>query len=416
MVRYKCWRCGAKLESDDTVGGGKDQCPGCGALCDVPMSKIQKLAAKEARRQQKAREREMRSPDPAEEPDAGAVPAWRRPRVLAVAFGATLIFISVFLIARATFTAHRPRESEDVRGAQPSVGTDNADQYTPPKMEFLREKGPQQASGGYYAWILIDPLPRAKLELLGRWLVARMKQRGGDHLKAWLFYDRADFNMDMEVIWIGATRSGGYEVQLSGALPDRTDSLGLFRAYLEWDHLVSEERVLGGVSCEYDSDTGTLVYHDQTVANYTDRLSMPAVILQMVKMYLPGESRACCWPALPGLNSVIVHHYSKGSTDPAVTMRYSRQALRAATAATRQLYDRRRPLDEAHGKLYKRYRARVMSMREYKRQSDAIAMQVYKLYESVWVEAALHVLTDVPRKLPEVSPSYFGRYFYYGSL
>ena len=47
MIQYKCENCGAKLESPAELGGGEDQCPGCGAACQVPLSKAQKKAKAE---------------------------------------------------------------------------------------------------------------------------------------------------------------------------------------------------------------------------------------------------------------------------------------------------------------------------------------------------------------------------------
>ena len=42
MIRYKCGRCGAHLESPDAMAGRKDRCPGCGHACLVPLSKAQR--------------------------------------------------------------------------------------------------------------------------------------------------------------------------------------------------------------------------------------------------------------------------------------------------------------------------------------------------------------------------------------
>ena len=37
MIRYKCSKCGAQLESDSSLAGQKDTCPICGAPCRVPL-------------------------------------------------------------------------------------------------------------------------------------------------------------------------------------------------------------------------------------------------------------------------------------------------------------------------------------------------------------------------------------------
>lgn len=58
-----------------------------------------------------------------------------------------------------------------------------------------------------------------------------------------------------------------------------------------------------------------------------------------------------------------------------------------------------------------------MTASQYKRQSDIIAQKVYTLYEALWVDIQLSsVFTKVPRELPPVPASCFGRYFYYGNL
>ena len=45
MIRYKCGRCGAKLESSDSLGGELDKCPMCGFACAVPRPKPPKRRA-----------------------------------------------------------------------------------------------------------------------------------------------------------------------------------------------------------------------------------------------------------------------------------------------------------------------------------------------------------------------------------
>lgn len=54
MIRYKCSKCGARLESPDEIGGRQDQCPLCGQVCQVPLSKAQQV-------QKRRREREQRT-------------------------------------------------------------------------------------------------------------------------------------------------------------------------------------------------------------------------------------------------------------------------------------------------------------------------------------------------------------------
>jgi DNA-directed RNA polymerase subunit RPC12/RpoP len=55
MIRYKCSGCGAGLESDDTLAGGKDRCPQCGARVEVPHTRKSHQAAADAAAKETAR-------------------------------------------------------------------------------------------------------------------------------------------------------------------------------------------------------------------------------------------------------------------------------------------------------------------------------------------------------------------------
>jgi DNA-directed RNA polymerase subunit RPC12/RpoP len=54
MIRYKCPKCGAKLENEDSLGGQKDTCPMCQFTHAVPPNK-------EQQRQLKAQEKQARA-------------------------------------------------------------------------------------------------------------------------------------------------------------------------------------------------------------------------------------------------------------------------------------------------------------------------------------------------------------------
>lgn len=54
MIHYTCDNCGAKLETDDRIGGSRENCPACGHECDVPLSRAQKSEHKRAERERRA--------------------------------------------------------------------------------------------------------------------------------------------------------------------------------------------------------------------------------------------------------------------------------------------------------------------------------------------------------------------------
>ena len=65
MIEYKCSVCGAALETEDSLGGKAEACPGCGSVNPVPLSKEQKRQQKE---QEKALQREIAEKQRQEEP------------------------------------------------------------------------------------------------------------------------------------------------------------------------------------------------------------------------------------------------------------------------------------------------------------------------------------------------------------
>ena len=58
MIRYKCNKCDAVLESSDEIGGGYDTCPLCGHKCPVPLSNAQR---REKQRREKAQRESQRA-------------------------------------------------------------------------------------------------------------------------------------------------------------------------------------------------------------------------------------------------------------------------------------------------------------------------------------------------------------------
>ena len=50
MIHYQCSSCGSELETPDENGGSVEACPACATMNDVPKTKTQRNAEKEARK------------------------------------------------------------------------------------------------------------------------------------------------------------------------------------------------------------------------------------------------------------------------------------------------------------------------------------------------------------------------------
>ena len=378
MIRFTCRECGARLESKSELAGKRDQCPVCGCQCNVPIR------------------RPLRAPGVA----------------VAIASVIVLLLVTALWIARRSQKIARTMPST----ARHSVArrTRRGVLHSTPKIEFLEERGPSQAYGGYYAWVLIKPVPKPELRKLGQRLLARMRSLQGDHLKVWAHYSRADYAVGTSAVWLNAT-APQYDVRMSGPVPESTTPHGLYEAYVKWDPMVSTARVKGPIWCEYKPEDGILVYHDAWSADFRGRLHMPAVVLQMGHAYLPPEIAHPCWACIPGLRRVVVHHYQKGDPTPVLTVSFGRAAFDQAVRLNRSLWKQRTPLGELESRAWKRYHAKVMTEQEYKAVADSVARQLYKLYEDLWVAVSPSVRIEVHRKMSAPPPEFFRKYFFGGS-
>ena len=58
MIKYKCRRCGVRLETDDSLSGKEEPCPQCGEVNPVPLSKADRRRVQAQLKQDRVRVRE----------------------------------------------------------------------------------------------------------------------------------------------------------------------------------------------------------------------------------------------------------------------------------------------------------------------------------------------------------------------
>jgi len=283
----------------------------------------------------------------------------------------------------------------------------------PQTVEYLEEPTRRIIGGGYYAHVLIKPMTRKQLEALGQILISKMRRLGADHLKAWVYYSRADYAIKRCALWMNATRPD-YKLRMIGSVPETTTPQGLFEAYVAFQPMLERQTGKESVWCEYDPKTSTLVYHDRWVGLFVKRLHMPAIVLAMTSRYLPPDMGYPCWTSIPGLKRVVVHHYEKNATEPVATISFGRNAFDQSVRLSKAMYDKEPTFSDIEFNALKRRRAKVMSDDEYRAIGDSAARQMYKLREDLWVEVSLSANIQLHRELPKAPPEFYRRYFFGG--
>lgn len=60
VIKFKCHRCGLKLQNDESMGGKEDVCPGCGIRFQTPLSRNQVAEKKRAELEKAAHDKAKR--------------------------------------------------------------------------------------------------------------------------------------------------------------------------------------------------------------------------------------------------------------------------------------------------------------------------------------------------------------------
>ena len=378
MIRYKCQQCGAKLETEDGLAGGQDVCPICGRTSSVPLRK--RLS----------------------------------PKIVRTTFFSAIVLTAGAIAVLVWNGQYAPSHKATSKASYPPAQIKTAPDYSPLPIEFLEERGGPGVSLGYYAYILIKPMPGPELKRLGRWLVARMRARRCDHLKVWVYYSRDDYLLKRCAIWMNATRPD-YAIEMYGSVPERTTPQGLFEAYVKWQPLLSfDTNPKALLSCVYTRENNTLAYHDKLACLPNGRIHMPAVILAMGNDYLRGGDGYPCWSCIPGLKQIVVHLYRKNDPEPMVTVSFRRDAYELAARLSRGFYKAWSRLGDPYFQAVRRRNAKVMSEREYKLIADTVAREMYGLYADLWVEVYPLLRLQVHKKMGAPRPDFYRKYLFGG--
>lgn len=179
------------------------------------------------------------------------------------------------------------------------------------------------------------------------------------------------------------------QVHITGPVPEDHSREACFKAYVAVDAMVSSrEDGTELIQCEYDSEESEVTFHDRWAGTFAKPLNIQAVVLQLVKQYLPGESFPDPRTAIPGLRHVKIHFYEADSTRPAATISFGRNAYDKAGPLLHHLWKIRPGIEEEWFRAMKRRHAVVMSDQEYRTIADSVAHRIYALYEDVWVEVS----------------------------
>lgn len=355
------------------MGGQDDECPICGHMCTVPG-------------------------------DQRKTPL--------IAGACALLLLSVVVAGVYWSGGNKTPRTPAVSPGNAASRESTAKASTPhPTIEYLEHPTRRMIGAGYNAHVLTKPMTRTQLKALGQTLISEMRRLNASSLKAWVYYDRADYAINQAALWMNAT-GPDYEVKLHGAVPETTTSRGLFEAYVAWQPEWTSRPGKDAAWCEYDPATATLVYHDRWIAALDERVHMPAIVIGMTNRHLPPGTTHPCWASLPGLKRVVVHVYQKNTREPVATVSFGRRAFEQSLRLSKGIHDRRRPFDNIGYDAQKRRRAKVMSDDEYYAITGGAARQIYKLYENLWVEVSGAVDIQLHRKLSKVPPEFYGRYYF----
>ena len=375
MTRYKCLGCGTRLESPSSMAGQGDKCPVCGRVCTVPASL----------------------------------------RKMPLIAGACALLVLAFVVVCVYWGGgHRTTEPPPISSGNTASGQSTTRASKQPlTFEYLEDPIRRADTGGYNAHVLIKPMTRRQLEALGQILIAKMHRLRATHLKACIYYDRADYEIRKEAIWMNAV-GPDYKLHMVGSVPKAGTPQGLFDAYVAFHPMTGTCRGKELASYEYDPTTATLVCHEGRIEGFGRRVHIPSIVAGMTTWYLPPDMASPCWASLPGLKRVVVHFYQKSTTEPVATVSFGRNAFVQSLHLRRAMYDKECEFEDIVYEAQKRRRAKVMSDDEYFAIADAAARQIYKLYENLWVELSGTVNIQLHRELPEAPAEFYRRYYFGG--
>jgi hypothetical protein len=286
-----------------------------------------------------------------------------------------------------------------------------------PRFEILEERTGRDAMMGYYVWCLVEPMTEPQLKAFGHQLLERMRAAGGDHLKAWLFYNRDDYDplpalCSPCVVWLNAT-GPDYELVISGPIPGDRTTKACYEAYVEGNGILSShntEKAL--VWCEFDEKNMSLTYHDRLASTSVDPLSVEDIVLYCCNGYLPGRISPSAWVAIPGLKRVIVHLYEKGGDELVITLQYDKRTYERTLPLYRALWELRAEMEKRRDAAEERHRALLITAEEYRATEDAVAEDIFGLYEELWIELSSTARIQAHKPIPHAPLGRLREYFF----
>ncbi len=377
MIRCKCKKCGAVLESPDEMAGQVDICPDCRTKYYVPTPKLRHI---------------------------------RKHFVIGV-----VVIVAVCLSVVMFWYVRKPAKSRNQVDNDKYIEHKKGEQNI--HVEFLEERWGFDAAGGYYVWCLISPMTEPELNELGRQLLARMRSHKGDHLKASLYYNKDDYDSRSEyrkpcAIWLNAVRPD-FEIRIYGPIPRDHSRQACFEAYIESDPMIGlRQDGKSLIQCEYDPKESHLIFYDKLVGTFSKPLHIQAIVVNLIDQYLPGEMSPVPWTTIPGIKKITVHFYDKDATQPTITVSFDRDVYEKAVPLYRNVCKVVSDINQIEVDAFMRLRASVISEQEYRDIADAAARQIYDLYESLWVEVSPLVEIETYKPLAKNPPRYPRKYFF----
>jgi DNA-directed RNA polymerase subunit RPC12/RpoP len=372
MIRYRCSGCGRRLESDDELAAQEDTCPVCG----------------------------KRQPVPAKKPKGSWRWLW--------ATAASTVLVGV-VIAIWPFI---PRKTTPGVPQAPSPTKNAYSHPAAPAYEILDlKKRPEHWD--YFLSAKVQPMTRSEVEALGAELIRLTKANGDDYLKAWLYYTEDDYYINCRAIFLSAG-APDFKLHVSGPVPEEKTPEGFFRAFVEASGDLSlEPGETYKTWTEFDPASMSVTFHDRLGADAETRLNMQAIVLGLMTDYLECQSWSE-WSTIPGLENVTIHFYDHEAKSPTATFSYGRNVYQKATFLHKQLNERRIALTQAEAEVAKRFRAKVMSERDYREAQARLAAQIYEAYENAWVEVSPLVRIEMETRPRNAPRDYLRKYFFGG--
>lgn len=357
MIEFNCPKCAETMSVPDSLAGQSEICPACREGVVVPPPRM---------------------------------PIWKRRWFIPTVVGGLFVLVGLLLAVWAIATSDRgdrTTTTDDLDGKTPILVGQRAEESVRPRYAIVRalERG-----GDHHSYsILSPPMTRSDLDQMVKDIIA------ASPYKPYRYFFRVYFSEDN---WKLDTDPKGLEpyhsavlifvrpsdntFDVSGAIPKSRSIKACYEAHLAEEKYEEWHRA----SVQYDVAKRHLKISDYHVGYRT----IPGIVYALTKeFFLPGRP----WSHIPGLDVVEITVVDEDGRELA-QVKMTRAARDAAIRFYRRMDLSRRVAavdDKAYYAALRRHKAGLLTDNELEIIDAAQALKRYRLYESVWVAAALHM-------------------------